>query len=124
MSFIAGPLSELGTGSSHRALCHEAARGESRPMVHFSVCGRPGPSDVLQWVSSFQQNTAEAVAILMTHLFGDAFSPYLVGLVSDTLTDKYNIQTVTCKLCSTWSKGFSLDRVFPALSLVCCFLPG
>ena len=28
-----------------------------------------------------QRNTAEAVSILMTHLFGDAMSPYLVGLV-------------------------------------------
>ena len=42
-----------------------------------------------------QQNMAEAVSILLTHLLGDAASPYLVGFISDTLTEKYNIQTVS-----------------------------
>eukprot|EP00055_Hartaetosiga_balthica_P010638 m.46073 g.46073 ORF g.46073 m.46073 type:complete len:504 (+) comp7249_c0_seq1:90-1601(+) len=35
--------------------------------------------------------SANAVNILITHLFGDAMSPFLVGLMSDTIHTKYDI---------------------------------
>jgi fucose permease len=41
-----------------------------------------------------RRNTAEAVSILVTHLFGDAASPYLVGVVSDILHKQYGYNDV------------------------------
>jgi len=38
-----------------------------------------------------RRSTAEAVQILMSHLLGDAGSPYLIGVVMSTLFGSVNI---------------------------------
>ncbi len=87
--FAARAVLELGAGSSHHALRHEAedcGLGEEGGSEESAVVRSSWPL--------FKQNTAESVSILTTHLFGDAFSPYLVGVISDTLTSTYNIDSV------------------------------
>jgi len=46
-------------------------------------------ADILLYVvASNRRGTAEAIQILVSHLFGDAGSPYLIGLVSDALKNR------------------------------------
>eukprot|EP00052_Salpingoeca_macrocollata_P023252 m.204147 g.204147 ORF g.204147 m.204147 type:complete len:107 (+) comp21993_c0_seq6:997-1317(+) len=42
-------------------------------------------------VKPLLRNSADALQVTSGHLFGDAFSPYLVGLVSDTLETQHNL---------------------------------
>ncbi|EGD75631.1 hypothetical protein PTSG_06695 [Salpingoeca rosetta] len=51
----------------------------------------PSAAITLYVIVPQRRASAEAVNILMTHLLGDAFSPYLIGLVSDTLKKHYNM---------------------------------
>jgi len=47
-------------------------------------------ADILLYVVvPTRRGTAEAIQILLSHLFGDAGSPYLIGKVSDALKDDY-----------------------------------
>lgn len=48
-------------------------------------------TDILLYtVIPTRRSTAEALQILISHMFGDAGSPYLLGLISDTISDSYN----------------------------------
>ena len=40
-----------------------------------------------------RRSTAEAVQILISHAFGDASSPYLIGVVADTLAPHFRGST-------------------------------
>jgi hypothetical protein len=47
-------------------------------------------ADILLYVvAPTRRGTAEAIQILFSHLFGDAGSPYLIGVVSDSLKKDY-----------------------------------
>merc|ERR1711874_514362 len=47
-------------------------------------------ADILLYVVvPTRRGTAEAIQILFSHLFGDAGSPYLIGVVSDALKKDY-----------------------------------
>merc|ERR1712045_856363 len=47
-------------------------------------------ADILLYVVvPTRRGTAEAIQILFSHLFGDAGSPYLIGVVSDSLRKDY-----------------------------------
>lgn len=47
-------------------------------------------ADILLYVViPTRRSTAEAVQILISHALGDAGSPYLIGVISDTLATKY-----------------------------------
>ena len=43
-----------------------------------------------------RRGTAEAIQILFSHLFGDAGSPYLIGIVSDSLKQNTVVQDRFC----------------------------
>lgn len=45
-----------------------------------------------------RRGTAEAAQILLSHLFGDAGSPYLIGLVSDSLRNNTVTRENSCNL--------------------------
>ncbi|VDO72449.1 unnamed protein product [Onchocerca flexuosa] len=46
--------------------------------------------DILMSVISVQRRAiATAIQTLISHLFGDAFSPYLIGLISDALRGEF-----------------------------------
>eukprot|EP01134_Creolimax_fragrantissima_P002859 CFRG2859T1 len=45
-------------------------------------------SILLSVIAPERRSTAESIQILLSHIFGDALSPYVVGLVSDTLVAK------------------------------------
>lgn len=46
---------------------------------------------LLYVIPPHQRSSAEALSILFQHLFGDAFSPYIVGVMSDSLQSSYNL---------------------------------
>ena len=56
---------------------------------------RPSATTITQFfyfqyvVAPNRRGTAEALQILVSHLFGDAGSPYLIGVVSEQLKTKY-----------------------------------
>ena len=45
-------------------------------------------------VAPNRRGTAEALQILLSHLFGDAGSPYLIGVVSEGLQSKLDRQSI------------------------------
>merc|ERR1719474_2540527 len=51
---------------------------------------------LLYIVSPTCRSTAEAIQILASHAFGDAGSPYLIGLVSDGLLDFLKNSSTVC----------------------------
>merc|ERR1719235_1471851 len=66
----------------------------------------PSAAITLYVIVPQRRASAESVNILMTHLLGDAFSPYLVGLISDTLHDRYDISSADALLLSLFIAGF------------------
>uniref|UniRef100_A0A914H216 Major facilitator superfamily (MFS) profile domain-containing protein n=1 Tax=Globodera rostochiensis TaxID=31243 RepID=A0A914H216_GLORO len=63
-----------------------------------------------------RRSSATAIQILVAHLFGDAGSPYIVGLISDRLKDHYSSHT-------TRSHFFEFFALRDALFLVALMLP-
>ncbi|XP_021357879.1 protein spinster homolog 1-like isoform X3 [Mizuhopecten yessoensis] len=60
--------------------------GETMLCLNWSII-----ADMLLYVViPTRRSTAESVQILISHAFGDAGSPYIVGLVSDALSKNYN----------------------------------
>eukprot|EP00051_Salpingoeca_urceolata_P028363 m.486462 g.486462 ORF g.486462 m.486462 type:complete len:488 (+) comp24415_c0_seq1:34-1497(+) len=55
------------------------------------LCWTPVGAITLYVVTPSRRASASAILILISHAFGDAFSPYLVGAVSDTMTKKYDM---------------------------------
>jgi len=54
-------------------------------------------ADILLYVVvPTRRGTAEAIQILFSHLFGDAGSPYLIGIISDSLKNTTVTEEVYC----------------------------
>ena len=83
--------------------------------LQFALCLNWGPvaAITLYVIEPRRRSTAEAVSILVTHLFGDAASPYLVGVVSDLLHDKYGYNDVSGKLIGRRGKPSLAEGVSP-----------
>lgn len=65
-------------------------------------------SDILLYVvTPTRRGTAEAIQILISHLFGDAGSPYLVGLLSDSLRNVTVTPETSCS--QLVDKDFLID---------------
>uniref|UniRef100_A0A183BVU0 MFS domain-containing protein n=1 Tax=Globodera pallida TaxID=36090 RepID=A0A183BVU0_GLOPA len=63
-----------------------------------------------------RRSSATAIQILVAHLFGDAGSPYIVGLISDRLKDHHSSHTIR-------SHVFEFFALRDALFLVALMLP-
>ncbi|EDQ86657.1 uncharacterized protein MONBRDRAFT_33732 [Monosiga brevicollis MX1] len=73
-----------------------------------ALCLNWGPTAAitLYVIEPKRRNTAEAVSILMTHLLGDAASPYLVGVISDVLHQKYDLVDADSLMLALLIPGF------------------
>ena len=64
-----------------------------------------------------QRAIAMALQVMISHLFGDAFSPFFIGYISDVIYDKYSPNV------AWFSTGDSLEYSL-YITVVVCFLGG
>merc|ERR1719422_759169 len=72
---------------------------------------------LLYIVSPTCRSTAEAIQILASHAFGDAGSPYLIGLVSDGLFDFLKASSTACAVTVATEAVTSLATTDPTMQL-------
>jgi len=72
---------------------------------------------LLYIVSPTCRSTAEAIQILASHAFGDAGSPYLIGLVSDGLFDFLKASSTGCAVTVATEAVTSLATTDPTMQL-------
>merc|ERR1719376_1057044 len=72
---------------------------------------------LLYIVSPTCRSTAEAIQILASHAFGDAGSPYLIGLVSDGLLDFLKASSTVCAVSVATEAATSLATTDPTMQL-------
>lgn len=72
---------------------------------------------LLYIVSPTCRSTAEALQILASHAFGDAGSPYLIGLVSDGLFDFLKASSTACAVTVAKEAVTSLATTDPTMQL-------
>ena len=66
-------------------------------------------------VAPNRRGTAEALQILMSHLLGDAGSPYLIGVVSDRLKNSLDRDVMCGHLRNV--TGLATSSIFVSVSL-------